>query len=166
VFWLCGEPGSGKTYAAINQLAVGCTGVYIHSGTKWFNGYNGQEVVILDDLRKETFSWELLLKLLDRYPIDVETKGSMVPFVPKIIVITNPSRPSVEFSYYNKEKGESKPFDNIMQLTRRINFCYETYTTNGGAEAGFRLIESEMVGRHQIEKPKAVFSAEQIQQMQ
>jgi len=55
VFWLCGEPGSGKTYAAINQLAVGYTGVYIHSGTKWFNGYNGQEVVILDDLRKETF---------------------------------------------------------------------------------------------------------------
>ena len=88
----------------------------------------------------------------------------MVPFIPEIIVITNPSRPSVEFSYYNKEKGESKPFDNIMQLTRRINLCYEGYITNGGTEAGYRLIESEMVGRHQIEKPKTVLTAEQVQQ--
>ena len=41
---------------------------------QWFDGYMGQKVVCFDDFRKDFCTFHELLRLLDRYPMDVPVK--------------------------------------------------------------------------------------------
>lgn len=59
-------------------------------GAMWWDGYCGQKVVILDDYRPWWCPFSFMLRLLDRYPIQVQVKGGFVNFVPEKIVITTP----------------------------------------------------------------------------
>lgn len=65
------------------------------SSHKWFDGYDPltHETVIIDDLRPESFPFPYLLRLLDRYPMQVETKFGTVPFLAKRVVITSILKP-------------------------------------------------------------------------
>jgi len=85
-----GDSGSGKSRKA-NEENPGA--YWKPPDTKWFDGYSGQDVVILDDFRGTWFNDSYLLRLLDRYPMDVENKGSHVPFIPKKIIITSNIHP-------------------------------------------------------------------------
>lgn len=110
VIWLYGEAGAGKTRWVFETYPE----IYVKNcskGNKWFDGYTQQAVCLLDDLRQDTFDWNFLLQLLDRYPLMVEIKGEMVPFNSPIIIITSPKRP--EHTFINN--GED-----IAQLLRRI----------------------------------------------
>jgi len=63
-----------------------------HSGT-WWDGYEGQHTVIID----EFYSWlryDFFLRLTDRYPLQVETKGGSVQFVSRRIVFTSNTQPT------------------------------------------------------------------------
>ena len=68
-------------------------GAYWKQRSNWWDGYSTQETVVLD----EFYGWlpfDLLLRLCDRYPLLVETKGGQVQFVAKTIIITSNSLPS------------------------------------------------------------------------
>lgn len=74
----------------------------------WWDGYDGHEVVIID----EYYGWlpfDTLLRLTDRYPMLVETKGGTVEFLARKIVITTNSRPD---RWYQR--------GNFAALARRI----------------------------------------------
>lgn len=73
-----GETGTGKTRGVYDEFGVG--GVYSLSqpnserGAIWFDGYTGQKVILID----EFYGWlpiSFILKLMDRYPMKVQTKG-------------------------------------------------------------------------------------------
>lgn len=59
---------------------------------KWWDGYDGQEDVIIDEFYGQIM-WSTMLRLLDRYPMQVETKGATVNFAPKRIFITSNKQP-------------------------------------------------------------------------
>lgn len=81
-----GPPGAGKTRLA-HELAPLAYVVCDPTG-KWFDGYNGEDDVIFDDFAGEIqYTW--LLKLLDRYPMQVQTKGGWVNWKPKRVFITS-----------------------------------------------------------------------------
>lgn len=82
-----GKTGCGKTRTAslISQF-VGDT--YWHDCSQWWNGYDGQELVILDEFRGQ-FEPSQVLRLLDRTPYKVPTKGSYVNFCSKAIIMTS-----------------------------------------------------------------------------
>lgn len=87
-----GETGSGKTLAVWQKYAFKdiWTASY-GSGTKksmWFDGYTGQKVALFDDYYG-WFAVDLLLRLTDRYPVKVQTKGGEVWFVPEEIYFTS-----------------------------------------------------------------------------
>nr|QRV61594.1 replicase [Circular ssDNA virus sp.] len=123
VLWFKGLPGEGKTRKAV-QIAQehGLTYWMSNSDLKWFDGYNSQEVAIIDDFRKSMLSdWNYLLRLLDGYGLLVQVKGAFKQWNPKIIVITTPATPSEAFQWINKN-GETQEWDRQEQLERRMMY--------------------------------------------
>ena len=96
VFLFLGPPGTGKSlYCAQNY-----PGAYWKSQDQWWDGYAGEETVILD----EFYGWlrySELLRMLDAYPMQVQVKGGFVNFAPKRIIITSNKQP---WDWYNNDK--------------------------------------------------------------
>nr|QXP07757.1 MAG: replication associated protein [Arizlama virus] len=99
VIVLYGKTGMGKTYAAVNYIAGG-QDYYIceapsHSTSKvWFDGYEGQRVLILDDFAGSFCCFRFLLRLLDHYKLKVEVKGGHAWAVWTTVVVTSNIHPS------------------------------------------------------------------------
>lgn len=84
-----GPTGTGKSKWALEQFP----NAYWKQRSQWWDGYQDHEDVIID----EFYGWlpfDLILRICDRYPLLVETKGGNVNFVAKNIVITTNSLPS------------------------------------------------------------------------
>uniref|UniRef100_UPI004048B910 hypothetical protein n=1 Tax=Polynucleobacter sp. TaxID=2029855 RepID=UPI004048B910 len=92
VVLLIGEPGLGKTryvyerHQEDDELYV----APLSNGTPWYDEYDGHEAVLLDDFSGSSSHMQLvtLLRLIDRYPVMVPTKGAHCWFKPKTIFIT------------------------------------------------------------------------------
>ena len=111
VLWYYGATGTGKTKKAWEDNPE----LYVYSGKDmFFNGYRGEETVLFDDYRGQ-FPFNFFLRLLDRYPMRVDTKGGNMKWRAKKIVITSALRPE---DVYDKEKFHVD--DHIAQLLRRI----------------------------------------------
>jgi len=83
--------------------------------TSWFDGYDNHEIAVLD----EFYGWlpyDLLLRLFDRYPMQVEIKGGHAQWVPKIILVTSNKPPH---EWYDSEKCPLPP------LQRRLDHIWE-----------------------------------------
>jgi len=110
VTWLYGPSGVGKTKWVVDHEPD----LYIcNFDLKWWDGYNGQEAVLIDDFREHQIPFTDLLKLLDRYPCKVQVKGGFRELCSKRMYITCPSSPRVEFVDQHKE--------DLKQLTRRLD---------------------------------------------
>lgn len=91
------------------------------SGTKWFDGYEGQEVVIVD----EFYGWlpfSMLQRMLDRTPYNVETKGGTRKFLAKEVHFTSNKpldewypgiHPNVKASLERRFEGRIKHYEQI-----------------------------------------------------
>lgn len=116
VIWIWGPTGTGKSKLA--RELVNMDDCYTkNDGTKWWDGYDAHEDVIIDDFRDSWWSLTEMLSLLDRYEKRVEYKGGWRQFKPLRIIITSAKDP--ESCYYGV--GEC-----IKQLLRRIDevkFC-------------------------------------------
>ena len=110
VIW--GPTGVGKTRLAWNTWPSAFSAP--HKG--WFDGYAGEETVIIDEMYGHRYAWSFLLQLLDRYPLLVPYKGGFHQFNSRRIVMTSNEHPR---KWYDEEKvhctWENSP------LRRRIN---------------------------------------------
>lgn len=78
-----GPTGTGKSRYAMDTYP----GAYWKQRGNWWDGYSSEEVVIID----EFYGWlpfDTLLRLCDRYPLLVESKGGQLQFVATTIVFT------------------------------------------------------------------------------
>lgn len=122
VKWFYGSTGTGKTKTAIEEC--GDNDYWISDGAPlvFWNGYIGQKYIILDDLRPENIKFHQMLRILDRYPMTVNVKGSHVPLEAEYIWITAPCRPDHMFGGLNED---------VRQLTRRIHEIREFREVEG-----------------------------------
>ncbi|UJO02140.1 Rep [Ninurtavirus momolo] len=89
VFW--GATGTGKSRRAWEEATL--DGYSKDPLSKFWCGYSGQENVVIDEFRGG-ISISHLLRWLDRYPVNVEVKGSSVPLCAKRFWITSNLPPS------------------------------------------------------------------------
>ncbi len=97
-----GPPGSGKTKGAYDQFPQ----LYRKEpGTRWFDGYEGQETMLMDDFQGASSSLRLdyLLQLIDRYPFRCEIKGGHVPMVAENIIFTTNIHPRLWYTWDQRE---------------------------------------------------------------
>lgn len=92
VYW--GPPGTGKSRRALAEAGPGAYWLPKPeaNGVCWFDGYEGQEVVVID----EFYGWiarDKMQRMCDRYPYLVQTKNGTTPFLAKKIIITSNEHP-------------------------------------------------------------------------
>lgn len=114
VIVLWGDTGTGKTRFCHSQ--VGDRTLWTNGDFKWFDGYIGQDIVLLDDYRGE-YPIQMFLKLTDRYPMRVPVKGGFTNWAPKKIYITSNCAPETWY----KDIG-SRTRDAFMRRLTKVNF--------------------------------------------
>jgi len=112
VYWLYGGTGSGKSLYALQQSSGEETTYWKSPGDHWWDGYEGQQDVVIDDYRADFCKFSELLRLFDRYPHRVQYKGGIVQFTSKRIFVTTPKSP--------QETWASRTAEDLGQLMRRI----------------------------------------------
>lgn len=114
VIWCYGATGVGKSRWVEEQCKKDSQDTYYCGNTnKWWNGYDGHETVVIDDMRRDFCKFHTMLKLLDRYPFEIECKGGSRQLLAKTIYITNPENPKNFWENHTLEDGK--------QFLRRIN---------------------------------------------
>ena len=112
-----------------------------NNATGWRNGYNYQEVVVIDDF-DGYLDFKFLLKLVDRYPITLDTKGGMITFNSKFVIITSNEHPRYWYEYRNEDAYNS--------LLRRINLLVKFESNNIIFEIDRK--ETDEIPQHVLDK--------------
>lgn len=133
-----GSPGSGKTRSVFDaHPSAEIFSVPRAQGTVWFDGYCPWEkkVCLFDDF----YGWcpyDLLLRVTDRYPVNVQVKGNFKPFVcPKIVFTSN----KAPMEWYREiiEKGKVDFGAFLRRVTRWVAYHPGGVVYDGGDYEAF-----------------------------
>lgn len=111
VFW--GPTGTGKSHGARVVFKDSDYYVWTPARGKWWDHYEGQKNIILEEFVGQ-LPYRYLLSLLDRYDCPIEYKGGSCEFVGTKIIITSPKHPS---TWYAR--------DECSELMRRLSQIIE-----------------------------------------
>lgn len=111
-----GEPGSGKTRLPYEEGAY----VFDDYDNGWWDGYDGESVILLDDFYGG-IKWGSFLHLLDRYQLKLKVKGSFTYAMWTKIYITSNVHPR---NWYSKAPGDGA-WGLCEELARRITSVTE-----------------------------------------
>ena len=85
--WIKGAAGVGKSFG-VRKVFKGK--LYLKDHNKWWDGYDGEETVLIDDVHMDSRFLVHFLKIwADAYPYNAETKGGMMRIRPKWIIVTS-----------------------------------------------------------------------------
>ncbi len=113
VIWIYGETGKGKTRVVYDLF----DDVFSCMNGKWFDGYEGNQVCLIDDYRKDFMTFNRLLKFIGQYPFRIEYKGGTMQMISPVMVFTAPYPPDGEEMWEHRE--------DLKQLMRRIDKVFE-----------------------------------------
>lgn len=124
VIYIYGDSGLGKTtLAKMLAIKAGLTPFISSSSNDPFDGYEGQEAVILDDARGSNFTFSDLLKILDPYTASsVKARYKNIVLQSDVIYMTSTKKPKEFYSSVFESDGEEyaqflRRFESIVQIT-------------------------------------------------
>lgn len=116
VFYVEGTTGQGKTRGAYNRFTDIFKASVSDKTSFPFNGYHGERVLLLDELRPGVFRPAELFQILDRYPLTVDIKNGRFPAMWTTVIITSAMKLDDWFADENKGQDNNK-----AQFLRRIH---------------------------------------------
>jgi len=115
--WYWGPTGAGKSHKVFEDYDSKTHYIYEVSDNGWWDKYQGQEIVIINDFRGE-IKYAQLLTLIDKWPKTVSRRGTYpIEFVAKEIRITASMPPQVCYSGVAEKES-------INQLIRRLEVVH------------------------------------------
>lgn len=112
--WFYGPTETGKSRTAKEVLGENR---YEQIGNKWWDGYDYEEGVLIEDVDTSAAPFARNYKIiLDRYPFPVEVKGGMMKIRPKKVIITSNYHPSEIWTDKNS-------LDPILRRLKITHFC-------------------------------------------
>ncbi len=116
VIW--GSTGLGKSHAAFSMDNPADTYVVPiqNKGALWFDGYEAQRTIIFDDFDPGTVPYRTLLRLLDRYRLEISVKGGFALAQWRNILITSNHPPSIWYPVSEAGQYEGGPLERRLEL--------------------------------------------------
>jgi len=110
--WIYGPTGSGKSHYALRDYTPS-THFLFRDDNGWWDGYQGQDTVVINDFRGG-IKYSEMLQIVDKWPYFVKRRGrEPMPFLSKKVIVTSSVRPE---ECYSNVYGN----DSIDQLLRRF----------------------------------------------
>ncbi len=153
VHLLIGQTGVGKTRHVMDKFGESddfyCGA--LNNGTMWFDTYDGQSVVLLDDFSGASSHFPLcsLLRLLDRYPLLVPTKGGHTWWLPNEVFITSNILPKLWYKWTDR-------VEQYWALARRFHQVSEYHVSLPGTDSC--IIDQDSVWWEQNKPNEALYS--------
>ena len=89
--WYYGKPGTGKSHKARMENP----GAYLKRKNKWWDGYEGHDVVIIEEWSPDDkLSLQNLKEWADKWPFAAERKGGYMNIRPKKIIVCSNYHPN------------------------------------------------------------------------
>jgi hypothetical protein len=140
VYCIIGPTGCGKTREVNDRWPDAYW--YSKGNNTWFDGYDSHEVVVFDDFRGG-IPVSLLLRLADRTPLKVETKGGFVNFKARILVFTSTVTPANWYRWEQLGGYEQwiRRMESLKLYADDATFDEPTYLELKGPLATIRIAE-------------------------
>ncbi len=117
VTWCYGKTETGKSQWCDEQAFELEEGFYRHHGKfDWWDGYDGQKVVVLEEFRSSHARLSHLLVFLDRYEVRMGVKGSHTWMIAEHVYINSCFKPDECYASHAED---------LAQLKRRIDVLIE-----------------------------------------
>lgn len=114
-----GDTGTGKSHNAFEFTDPDDRYVWGPENDKWFDGYDGEKSLILEEYRGQ-LPFSMLLRLLDKYEMRLQIKGGFVNLCATKIIITSPVHPK---KWYKHLDGNEGKINQLMRRLDKIFFC-------------------------------------------
>lgn len=124
VYFITGESNAGKSHAGrllckyLEELNGWRT--FETAPTHPLDGYNSEEIMLIDEARPYTYSaanWILMLDSASKAVLPARYKGKMRAY--RTIIITSPVEDP--FTFFNQVRGDNKEVEPLNQFIRRLN---------------------------------------------
>ena len=135
--WLCGKTGRGKSHIAFTENPNAF--LYDPDGNRWWDGYEGNETVIINDFAGE-IPFKQILKMVDKWEYKVPIRGKKkLNFCSKQVIITSSKLPHEIYNELKSQDGDLEQLYrrfkiykllNIKNITTKVEYTYPLNENN------------------------------------
>lgn len=123
IYW--GVSGAGKSYKVFQQDPLAYEVPDNEGNFPWFDGYDGQKSMVLNDF-SGWIKHSMMLKMMDRYPMQIRNKGGHTTMIPDTLFITSNHDPKTWYrKLWDKNEETERAFFRRVDIIEHFTEKWE-----------------------------------------